>query len=810
MNRKRAAPAKRLSARPRRQNAAAIGFNLPASDWQSAMRDKRSLYRSERAAINCLAYLVIFACSTQVGHAQSGHSPSPPANRVGGGLPRAIPLNLRQFEIPFSIDSVGKPPVEVQLYVSTNEGEQWELFATQPATGKNFLFTAQRDGVFWFATKTIDHQGESIPSKPVQPQLIVNVDTENPVVELKAVTKGDGSIQVTLVCTDRSPSIDTLRLDYSIDQSRQWNTINDVSGQSDPNQPGCFSASADFAPDANWTQVAIRALVGDSAGNKTIVTTIVDKPRVAANDFRLATNKSPQSDDATMTAPLAANSPQTADDTLRVAQAPSASPPPSYGAPPGYATQPHSPPPQGFAPQGYPPQGVMPPQGYPSQPAYATQPGYAMAPPYAMPPGSAGIPNMYAPPGYPNVYPGAAYPQSLPSAGGAAPLQSTNPASTPNPSTSAAWAVPQFAISSGTAPAIPPTASGQIAPLVGPELTAPLTSAEFALPEGGTPSAAAPTPRPKTAAGAMRPIGDADAIASAPQTSNTQFSPNDGDSSGSNSGNDLTQSRHSSMPPASTFDQSVAEPVGNGLAGTGVQIRYSNSRKFSLEYEIESAGLSGVNDVELWGTRDRGLTWKRWGSDPDRESPFDIETINDGAYGFRIVVVAANGLATPRPIENDLPDIFVVVDSEAPSIRITGAAYGEGNQTGSLVIRYQCTDLNLPQRPITLSFGPSISGPWSTIAAGLENEGAYLWPADPNLPRQIYLRIDALDLAGNMGTYILDTPIDVQGLAPRARIRGFNPVTGSAGGTKPNVPERPETNQPGRPQTAKQPQARFK
>jgi hypothetical protein len=43
----------------------------------------------------------------------------------------------------------------------------------------------------------------------------------------------------------------------------------------------------------------------------------------------------------------------------------------------------------------------------------------------------------------------------------------------------------------------------------------------------------------------------------------------------------------------------------------------------------------------------------------------------------------------------------------------------------------------------------------------------------------MYLRIDATDLAGNVGTYILDQPIDSQGLAPRARIRGFQSLSGA-------------------------------
>ncbi len=691
--------------------------------------------------------------------ATNGSQSTPVTDSQAGGdrkVPRPISLNLRQFEIPFSIDAAGTRPVEVQLYVSRNLGGQWELFASQPASGKNFLFTTQKDGVYWFATRTVNGSGKSDPVGAIQPQLIVNIDTENPVVEIKAELTAEGKILVSLACSDQSPSIDSLRIDYSIDQARQWNAVNDVSGRTDPIEKNRFYASADFLPLDWWQQISIRALVGDAAGNKTIVTTAIDKPRIAATDFRLAATKSTSGGDVPATqppSPVATDPPMPAMQTI----APQAPVPPTgtSDASPRVAQLP-----TGYAP-----------------PSYSVQPA-ATVPPAAFAPT------------YPSVVPQA--PMQL---------NSPNPAIDPSPQLN--WAVPQFAVSSGAAPTMQPAPTPLNSATGGPDLAAPLSSGETPLPEPAIP-APPPQPRPKTAAAAMRPMGEGDSLPTDPRQSAARVSP------GEIGSTEPTQPGFSAAPNATAINNSVGEPFGDGLATSGVQIRYSNSRKFSLEYEIESAGLAGVSDVELWGSRDRGLTWKRWGSDPDRESPFDIETNNDGAYGFRIVVVANNGLATPRPIENDLPDIFVVVDTEAPAIRITGAAYGEGNQTGALVMRYQCTDLNLTQRPITLSFGPSLSGPWSTIAAGLENEGAYVWPADPNLPRQIYIRIDALDLAGNLGTYILDTPIDIQGLAPRARIRGFNPLTGSAGGTRPVAANTGDSSESVRPQTANQPQARFK
>ena len=55
-------------------------------------------------------------------------------------------------------------------------------------------------------------------------------------------------------------------------------------------------------------------------------------------------------------------------------------------------------------------------------------------------------------------------------------------------------------------------------------------------------------------------------------------------------------------------------------------VRFSDSERFSLGYELEAVGSRGVDAIELYGSLDHGSTWSLWGQDPDRSSPFDIET----------------------------------------------------------------------------------------------------------------------------------------------------------------------------------------
>ena len=204
---------------------------------------------------------------------------------------------------------------------------------------------------------------------------------------------------------------------------------------------------------------------------------------------------------------------------------------------------------------------------------------------------------------------------------------------------------------------------------------------------------------------------------------------------------------------------------------------YSKSRAFSLDYEVDGQTASPVASVELWGTADGGKLWERWGTDPDGVSPFDIKVETDGLFGFRMVVVGANGLAGNRPRNGDNADAWIQVDTERPTARITSALYGKGVEANSLVVEFSAQDVYFGERPITLSYSEIPAGPWTTITNGLKNSGRFVWPADPTLPRRVYLKLEAFDEAGNLGEHILDVPVDIEGLAPRGRIQGFRPIS---------------------------------
>lgn len=206
------------------------------------------------------------------------------------------------------------------------------------------------------------------------------------------------------------------------------------------------------------------------------------------------------------------------------------------------------------------------------------------------------------------------------------------------------------------------------------------------------------------------------------------------------------------------------------------QPRLVNKKRFKLYYDIESVGTGGVADVELWGTSDRGRTWIKWGSDPDLKSPLDVDVSSEAVYGFRVVVVGRNGLTSTAPQAGDPADVWVDIDTTAPQCRLTSVTYGRGEDAGKLDIRWEATDAHLFDRPVTILMSDRPESGYSVLAAGLPNSGQYFWPYDPRAPQQMYLRLEVRDAAGNVGSYQTSEPIRVEGLTPKARIRGVAPV----------------------------------
>jgi hypothetical protein len=228
------------------------------------------------------------------------------------------------------------------------------------------------------------------------------------------------------------------------------------------------------------------------------------------------------------------------------------------------------------------------------------------------------------------------------------------------------------------------------------------------------------------------------------------------------------------MPVSRPRSASEAATARQGDRRAALQM--ISTKRFRLDYAIDAIDPSGVAKVDLWMTRDNGQEWTLWGSDPDNVSPFPVQVNEEGRYGFRVVIHSRDGLTGQGPSRGDAPDMFIHVDSQPPLTKITSVPYGRGKEAGRLVINWSVSDPFLTLRPITLSYSRGPSGPWTVIDRGFRNVGRYVWKVDANVPERLFLRIEAIDQAGNVGVHALSQPIDVSGLVPRGTIRGVVPV----------------------------------
>lgn len=216
------------------------------------------------------------------------------------------------------------------------------------------------------------------------------------------------------------------------------------------------------------------------------------------------------------------------------------------------------------------------------------------------------------------------------------------------------------------------------------------------------------------------------------------------------------------------------EPPPPGKSQPG-QVIMVNRRKIQLNYKLDNVGKSNVSKVEVWFTRDT-RTWQ-WHADAPVTPPYSIELHSEGRYGFTLVAVSGVGLSIERPRAGDPPQVWIEVDETLPEVRLSSVEVGQGANTGKMTIRWAASDRYLKAQPITLSYGSSASGPWTPIKTDLANEGVYVWtmPSD-GLPYEFFVRVEAADEAGNVGSDQTTRKVAVDLSIPRASVIGVEPL----------------------------------
>jgi hypothetical protein len=203
--------------------------------------------------------------------------------------------------------------------------------------------------------------------------------------------------------------------------------------------------------------------------------------------------------------------------------------------------------------------------------------------------------------------------------------------------------------------------------------------------------------------------------------------------------------------------------------------RVVSSKRIVVDYEIKDVGPSGVSTVDLWYTRD-GHKWEKCPVGPQRTSPYILEVREEGTYGITLVASSGIGLKKRPPRPGDAPQVWIEVDVTKPLVRLTGCRVGTGTEADSMTITWKAADKHMTDKPITLSYAEQPDGPWSTIAANLENTGMYVWKMPSNVPQKMVVRMEASDSAGNVGLTQTREPVLVDLAKPSVAIVNIKPA----------------------------------
>jgi len=192
----------------------------------------------------------------------------------------------------------------------------------------------------------------------------------------------------------------------------------------------------------------------------------------------------------------------------------------------------------------------------------------------------------------------------------------------------------------------------------------------------------------------------------------------------------------------------------------GRPLQLVKSRRFAWDYQFTAdQSDTGPMRVELWSTRDGGITWQRTAVDDDTQSPIQVTLPSAGLYGFRLDIIPDLPDVAGGPQPGEQPDCWLGVDDEPPTVELIEVARAKPGEPVGMVIRYAAHDQMLVPKSVRLAFAPQADGPWTTIAEALDTQGEYRWQPPRTTPAKVHIRVEAADAAGNIGVATSPGPV---------------------------------------------------
>jgi Tfp pilus assembly protein PilF len=200
----------------------------------------------------------------------------------------------------------------------------------------------------------------------------------------------------------------------------------------------------------------------------------------------------------------------------------------------------------------------------------------------------------------------------------------------------------------------------------------------------------------------------------------------------------------------------------------------AKSPVFDVTYNAQDLGGAGLAKVQVYFQIEGEKVWHLYGEDKDLTSPFRFEAKQGGKYGFKMVGTDRVGNSEPIPDASTRPDIWVLMDSIKPVVKLTSFKGSSIKPAGGKTIReisWTATDDNMAQSPITLELSTNDGATYDrVVVTDFQNSGRFPWtvPSDLDVDKA-RLRITAFDVLGNKGVDVSD-PFSIDSTPPVTKV----------------------------------------
>ncbi len=188
-----------------------------------------------------------------------------------------------------------------------------------------------------------------------------------------------------------------------------------------------------------------------------------------------------------------------------------------------------------------------------------------------------------------------------------------------------------------------------------------------------------------------------------------------------------------------------------------------------MEFAADDGDGSGVAQLRLWVSHDRGASWAPAGSS-HAGVPLKF-TATTGTYGLYVTAVDRAGNHKGAPPAGTEPQLYLSIDTERPQVRLETLRSGGAVRGGiQMPIQWEAVAPTPAARPVAIFLSPDDGNTWDLVASDLENTGTHLWDVPRiNSPR-CRLKITVRDATGAVGEALSRVPFTIDSTRPTSAI----------------------------------------